>query len=104
MDFLEKFDYYFKLQHGDEIYNEICELIKKENPENYDSKYVTFIFKVSFFMFIGNIDIIKLGEYFKDNCQIVDLEKTIKIHNNSIDLIKKYLNSSLDEELELLKN
>lgn len=93
MEFWDNFDSLFKKQHGSQIYNEICEQIKKENPENYDSNYVTYIFKVAFFIFIG-LDNSQICKFFKDKKQSVDIEYTRLIHKKSIAKIKKHLNDA----------
>lgn len=95
MDFLKmNFSELFLEKHGKKTFDNICELIKKENPSKYNENYISFIFKLAFLDFFGLTS--KQIKGLVEDLQIgqnVDVKELKKVHKDSIKEIKKCLNS-----------
>lgn len=93
MDFFETdFSEFFLSEYGEKIFNDITLQIKTESPENYSQDYISIVFKIAFFDYIGfTAKQIKklLNEIYKDNK--INVENTLLIHKTSITEIKKHL-------------
>ena len=98
MDFFDMdFSELFLKKHGEKIFNEISLLIKNEKPEKYNRDYVGDVFKVAFFSYIGlnagQINKLVKNLYKKSKLNIQDI---LVSHKDSINYIKKYLQSATD--------
>lgn len=97
MDFLDmNFSTLFEKEHGKEIFDSICMLIKEENSNNINDLYISEIFKIAFLDFWG------LKEYEIENLlkdlqlsKSINVKKIKCIHNQSISKIKMYLKTFL---------
>ena len=98
MNFLDiKFSELFLNKHGEKIFNGISLQIKNENPQKYSKDYVEIIFKIAFFNYIGILPK-EINRLMKDlyNKDLIDADKILVTHQKSIDTIKEYFQSAVD--------
>lgn len=84
----------FKKKHGNQLFNDISNLIQKESS-NIDNNYIELVFKIAFFDFFG-MDNCTSERIIKDTMlmQNIDVKKLKITHKNSIKEIQKYLKSA----------
>jgi len=98
MDFFDMdFSDLFLNKHGEKVFNEISLQIKNEKPEKYNRDYVGDVFKVAFFSYIGlateQINKLMKRLYKQTKLNVQDI---LVSHKDSIEHIKKYLQSATD--------
>ena len=84
----------FKEKHGNQLFNDISNIIQKESS-NIDNNYIELVFKIAFFDFFG-IDNCTSEKIIKDTMLMpnIDVKKLKITHKNSIKEIQKYLKSA----------
>lgn len=95
------FNELFLKEHGSKIYNDISNLIREENPEQYNTDYRDMIFTIAFFDYFGltNENAIYSLTELKPNKDI-KISDILKIHKNSISCIKKYIKTTVESTLK----
>lgn len=98
MEFFEMdFSELFLNKHGEKIFYDIIRQIKAENPEKYNKKHISLVFKIAFLDFFGfNASQIKKLIDNMYECNEINVNQLIFVHNNSINSIKKYLQSIVE--------
>lgn len=99
MNFLIDFCGLFIENHGQKVFDSICNIIRTEYLTEYDEEYLQTIFKIALLDFWGMSDD-KITKFLKDinNIDNVNITNIKKIHKNSIKKIQQYLNSATKSE------
>lgn len=80
----------FLRKHGNKVFQDICNQIKKEDKSNCDTQYIKIVFAIAFLTYIGLDDINKihlLGNIPKN----IDINNIKNIHKESIRIIQNYI-------------
>ena len=83
----------FLRKHGNKVFQDICNQIKKEYKSNCDIQYIRVVFAIAFLTYIGLDDINKihlLGNIPKN----IDIKDIQNIHKDSISQIQNYINDT----------
>lgn len=96
-----EFSKIFHEKHGEKIFQNIVDQIKKERIDNFSQDYIDIIFTIAFLTYFGVFDtktIYSLGGISKN--ANIDINEVQKIHKNSISLIKKYIQETNEKNFE----
>lgn len=80
-------------KHGKDLYDNIINQIEKEKDTTLDNEYIDLIFNIAFFDFIG----VK-RKVINKMYQNKDINRILKVHKSSINMIEKKLDSGLNDK------